>query len=174
LSWFDANNFCDWLSHKEKRKYRLPTEAEWSYAARAGADSRYQWGEDPQAGEGWGNFGDQALRRKAVGHRDHWFEFDDGYPTTAPVGSFRPNAWGFYDMLGNVCEWTLDQFTRYESKPLVDPVGKGRDRARVVRGGAWDLGPPNCRFASRGWSPPGHHFRFVGVRVLLEDPVKPQ
>lgn len=163
VSWFDAVNFCDWLSRMEGRRYRLPSDVEWAYACRAGGDTRFIWGHDPDEGMGWGNFGDSALKRRVANPHREWFNFDDGYAATAPVGSFRPNDWGLYDMLGNVCEWTESRVS------LPNTPAKQLPRTYAVRGGAWDLPPRNCRVSSRGWASPADRFRFVGFRLVRDE-----
>src|SRR5262249_10455549 len=118
VSWNDAQAFCDWLSQKEGKKYRLPTEAEWEYGCRANTRTRFHGGDedgtlwqvanamDRSLGAQWSY---NKLKNKEVQRRlSDWFEsvtWDDGYPFTAPVGRFRPNAFGLYDMHGNVWEW---------------------------------------------------------------------
>ncbi len=118
-----ANKYCEWLSAKTGHFYRLPTEAEWEYAARAGTTTAYFWGDDPaQAGEycWYGKNSDGKYQK---------------------VGKKKPNPWGLYDILGNVCEWTLDQYdpSYYAHSPAVDPWNKAtKPYPHVARGGSWD------------------------------------
>ena len=137
VSWNDAKAFCDWLSRKEGRSYRLPSEGEWEYACRAGTDTAYQWGDSPDGGGGWCNYADLTLR-----DRLSWSgvaNVRDGYVHTAPVAQFSANAFGLYDMHGNVWEWCNDWYDKnyYSSSPEVDPQGPSSGVYRVVRGGSW-------------------------------------
>lgn len=118
VTWNDAMAFCRWLSVVERRTYRLPTEAEWEYACRAGSTGRWCMGDDP---------------RKLV--RFAWFRDRDGY-TTHPVGCKEPNAFGLYDMHGNVWEWCFDVYEPYSAAPSVDPTSAPSGQRRVLRGGA--------------------------------------
>ncbi|NQT36760.1 MAG: formylglycine-generating enzyme family protein [Planctomycetes bacterium] len=139
---YAAKLYCKWLSAKTGRYYRLPTEAEWEYACRAGTTTAYSFGDDPK-----------ALDEYAV----YWDNCDDGYHR---VGSKRPNPWGLYDMHGNVSEWVLDQYIpgRYQqlAKTTADnPVAVPRTiYPRVVRGGSWDDDPETLRSAARTRSSP--------------------
>ncbi len=153
VSWNNAVDFCKWLSKKEGKEYRLPTEAEWEYSCRAGkAGSRYGFGDD-----------DAQLKDYA------WFEQNSG-GGTHPVGKKKPNAWGLYDMHGNAWEWCQDNYDRdyYKNSPVKDPPG-GAGGARVGRGGGWLHGPVLCRSAFRGYLGPDDHVG-AGFRVLLVPP----
>ncbi|WP_231604503.1 formylglycine-generating enzyme family protein [Crateriforma conspicua] len=133
-----ARTFCRWLSAKTGKYYRLPTEAEWEYAARAGSTTRYCFGDDAERLDQYGWFFDNA---------------DDGY---REIGRLKPNAWGLHDMHGNVAEWVLDQYdqTAYSrSAPVENPlVIPTRLYPRVVRGGGWDSDPADLRSAARSFS----------------------
>lgn len=148
VSWEEAQEFCVRLSEKEGATYRLPTEAEWEYACRAG-------GTDPPAA---------GAELVAVA----WYA-DDSEGTTHPVGSKGPNAWGLHDMLGNVAEWTLDAYGPY---PRVDeekdPTGPTAGSSRVVRGGSWRGFPPALRCAARVGTPGSYQLPHVGLRVVQE------
>jgi len=102
----DSLAFAQWLSRKESRHYRLPTEAEWEYACRAGTQTAYPWGNNPDDGGGFANAADQTFKRRFPTVTT--FPWDDGFVYTAPVGSFKPNSWGLYDMIGNALEWCSD------------------------------------------------------------------
>ncbi len=102
VSWDVATAFSEHFS------LRLPTEAEWEYAARAGVTTRYPWGNDITEGGGWGNGFDAPVKRTYPEMDWEAFPWDDGWEATAPVGTFRRNAWGFYDMFGNAWEWVFD------------------------------------------------------------------
>jgi formylglycine-generating enzyme len=135
VSWNDAVAFCAWLSRKEGHTYRLPTEAEWEYACRAGTQTRYCNGDDPEKLAEVGNVADAAIK-EALG--DTTISARDGYVFAAPVGQFRPNAWGLYDMHGNVAEWCTDWYVAdyYVSSPLADPSRRTNGTKHVSRGGS--------------------------------------
>lgn len=155
LTWADAVAFCDWLSELEGRRYRLPTEAEWEFACRAGSQASTSWGEAPRE------------------HAKHaWFRENSGGRTRA-VGELRSNAWGMYDMHGNVAEWCHDWMAAYGSADEVDPRGPADGGERVLRGGAWDASRLGQRSAWRGSARPSEHSERVGFRVVCEfDPAR--
>ena len=167
VTWHDATAFCDWLSAKEARKYRLPTEAEWEYACRAGKSTAYPWGDNPDDGKGWANCLDQtAASRFTLFPAFNW---SDGYVYTSPVAAFRPNDRGLYDMIGNALEWCGDWFAEYPSGPVENPTGPPEGRERVLLGGSFIYGPRHCRCAFRGRNSPDFENFYVGFRVLLEN-----
>jgi ribA/ribD-fused uncharacterized protein len=136
------------------KRYRLPTEAEWEYAARAGTTSEY-------------SFGDDAAKLGAYA----WF-YDNSDFASHPVGQKKPNPWGLYDMHGNVWEWVQDYAYYYESSPSIDPSGptQGPERFfsyRVTRGGGWASGAKLCQLAIRRFSRSGHHDFHVGFRLAF-------
>ena len=151
------------------RVYRLPTEAEWEYACRAGATTIYYTGDDLSSLAGHANIADAELKRAEPGRR-FTVDWNDGFATTAPVGSFKPNAFGLYDMLGNVAEWCEDyrDLDYYLVSPPVDPTGPKTGRLRVARGGSWSSGINRC--AHRGGFMPGFAGQNVGLRVVCEVP----
>ena len=152
VNWGDAQEFARRLSRKEKARYRLPTEAEWEYACRAGTTTEFYWGDDPD--------GDKI--------RDYaWYE-GNSENTTRPVGQKKPNAWGLYDMSGSVWEWCQDWYGRGypEDKHAVDPKGPASGSDRVVRGGSWYAPPEVCRSARRAGCSPSYRRRFVGFRLV--------
>jgi formylglycine-generating enzyme required for sulfatase activity len=163
----DAVAFCGWLSGKTGKVAKLPTEAQWEYACRAGTATAYPWGDDPDDGRGWCNAADQAARKQIDVKLS--FNWDDGYVFTAPVGKFRPNAFGIYDMLGNAWEWCSDWYDTdyYASGNSTDPQGPGLGTLRVVRGGSWGNGPQFCRSAFRDWAEPSRRSYRIGLRVTL-------
>jgi formylglycine-generating enzyme required for sulfatase activity len=168
VSWNDARAFADWLNATDKAKpagsrYRLPTEAEWEYACRAGTTTWYQWGDDPDKGKGWCNAADLTLKR--MGHDMTVFNWEDGFQETAPVGSFKANAFGLHDMHGNVWEWCQDWYGPYKQGDQTDPTGPETGEARVVRGGVGE--PWSCRSAVRGRAPSDGWGGSVGVRLVL-------
>ncbi len=138
VSWNDAVEFCKWLSRKDGKTYRLPTEAEWEYACRAGTTTRYYSGDDPETLAKVGNVADATAKAKFPGWT--WtIQASDGYVFTAPVGKFKPNAFGLYDMHGNAWQWCADWYGAeyYAKSPIDDPTGPDSGDDRVLRGGSW-------------------------------------
>lgn len=166
VSWNDAVAFCNWLSKKEGRHYRLPTEAEWEFACRARTAEAYPWGENPDAGKGWANCMDLSAQEWFAEWKG--FNWRDGFVFTAPVGTFRANAFGLYDMIGNAWEWCSDVYGPYPAGRVTDPTGPGWSEDRVMRGGSWDLGSRYCRSANRAWVPASHGYGRVGFRVAMD------
>ena len=152
VTWEKAVAFCEWLSRKEGRPYRLPTEAEWEYACRAGSTTAFFFGNDTQ-----------SLSEYA------WFDVN-GDSQTHPVGSKKPNAWGLYDMHGNVWEWCSDWYSDYPKKPVIDPTGPSKATDHVVRGGSFGNGPTSCRSATWGYRRPIDRFFHTGFRIALSVP----
>ena len=152
VSWDDASAYVQWLKQKTGKKYRLLSEAEWEYAARAGSTTARFWGEDGNISCSYANGADLNAKAFVQGTFSKIVaNCDDGYAHTAPVGSFKPNAFGLYDMLGNVSEWTQDCWNPdYAGAPL-----DGRSwtseacTARVFRGGGWANPPPSLRVGYR-------------------------
>ncbi|MFA4839694.1 MAG: SUMF1/EgtB/PvdO family nonheme iron enzyme, partial [Candidatus Neomarinimicrobiota bacterium] len=137
VSWNDVKAYCDWLSRKTEKTYRLPTEAEWEYAARSGGKNyKYSWGNFGPDGKHGGNVGDESAKR-ALGWWTIWEGYNDGFVFTAPVGSFDPNELNLYDMIGNVWEWCEDWYDAkyYQKSPQTDPQGPSSGKSRVLRGG---------------------------------------
>jgi formylglycine-generating enzyme required for sulfatase activity len=174
LSWEDADRFVKWLSKKEGRKYRLPTEAEWEYACRARTSTAYWWGDYPNdESRGLENVADWSFRRYFPLLQYGW-DFDDGYSHTSPVGTFRPNPFGLYDVAGNAVEWVADYYGDYYgnsrdiNQVFVDPTGPGEGVDRVVRGGAWGVPFNQCRCAFRFRTLPNNRFSGTGFRVVME------
>ncbi|MFY7864436.1 formylglycine-generating enzyme family protein [Roseateles sp.] len=178
ITWFDAIALAEWLSKTEGLRYRLPTEAEWEYAARAGTRSRFHSGDEPaslikvanvfdaDAAIHWPNWRSNAVKDpKGRG---------DGHAFTAPVGSFAPNAWGLYDMHGNAWEWVADWHaddyyaTSSAQGVAVDPQGPASGDVRVRRGGSWHTWPFYARSAYRNWNAPDTRYTLVGVRLVRE------
>jgi len=170
VSWADANAFCDWLSERESVRHRLPTEAEWEYACRAGSQTLLSTGDSLHSLEGHANCGDRSLLRVFSRARGvpPW---DDGFSFTAPVGSFRPNAFGLFDMHGNVGEWCSDWFDPqyYDVSSRVDPTGPVTSSYwRAVRGGSWYNTPSSCRSSGRHDGVPTAASTTNGFRVVME------
>ncbi len=173
VSWFEAVEFCKAASRKTGKTVRLPTEAEWEYACRAGTSTRFSFGDDEGELYKYGNYCERSnkdkLLRKDTAH-------DDGFDKTAPVGSFKPNPWGLYDMHGNVWEWCSDwyQATDYSAGApagqwanSVDPTGPALTTHRVLRGGCWRTEGGACHSAHRNSNPPGHHHGLIGFRAVV-------
>ncbi len=188
VSWNDVTAFCDWLSKKEGRTYRLPSEAEWEYACRAGTTSLYYNGNDPEkltevanvadatAHEHWPNANLVTItaseRKKNQNMRFPFLSTRDGYAYTAPVGSFRPNAFGIYDLHGNVWEWCSDYYSAgyYSQSPTEDPLGPDSGANRVLRGGGWYNAAVRVRASDRSRARPDRRFYMWGFRVVCELP----
>lgn len=165
VSYYDAVAFCDWLAAKEKLPYRLPTEAQWEYAARGNIPmAQFPWGDALPDGSK-ANYADRSTKFE---WRDRFA--DDGHETVAPVGSYEANGFGLYDMAGNVLEWVRDYYGEdyYRMSPEVDPEGPGHGENRVTKGGEWTFGPVNMRCAFRGWSRPDGAFYNTGFRVVID------
>lgn len=140
VSWDDANAFLNWLIKKEGRKYRLPTEAEWEYAARAGSQTRFSTGNAVESLSGFANIYDLTAARVYESASDpDAAQFDDRYSEAAPVGQFRPNPFGLYDMHGNVWEWCYDTYDPnfYQGSRLNDPFSNNGNGLRILRGGCY-------------------------------------
>ena len=169
VSWEDAKAFAKWLSEKSGGRYqfRLPTEAEWEYACRAGTSTARYWGDDPDDACGYANVHDQTSKRVNKFDWSH-HECDDGYAVTAPVGSFKPNAFGLYDMLGNIWEWCEDIYSgdAYSKHQRNNPIYVDGGSYRVIRGGSWSDGPGYVRSANRGGNSPGGRHDDLGFRLL--------
>jgi formylglycine-generating enzyme required for sulfatase activity len=157
VSWNDAQAFCEKLSQITGKTYRLPTEAEWEYACRAGTTTRYYFGDN-----------DNQLGNYA------WYS-ENSNNTTHPVGQKKPNAWGLYDMSGNVWEWCEDDWhDSYAGAPddgsaWLDNDNRSQSRKRL-RGGSWGNSPDLCRSALRDRNFPGIHYDRIGFRVACVSP----
>jgi formylglycine-generating enzyme required for sulfatase activity len=149
VSWEDAQELIRRLNAQEGgTRYRLPTEAEWEYACRAGSQLAYSFGDDPAQLDTYG-----------------WYSLNSG-GMTHPVGQRRPNAWGLYDMHGNVWEWMQDRYGNYAPDPVTDPQGPASGSDRVIRGGSWSRDAGLCRSAFRYFAEPGGRFVYLGFRLL--------
>lgn len=152
VSWYNATAYIGWLNERTAKHYRLPTEAEWEYAARGGEDdTAYPWGKT--LGEGNANCDDASCK--------------DAYPNTAPVGSFPATAFGLYDMHGNVSEWCEDWHGDYAASSVSDPKGAASGTYRVLRGGSWGIYALNVRSAFRYNGTPDYRSNHIGFRLVL-------
>jgi eukaryotic-like serine/threonine-protein kinase len=157
LSWNDCQEFIKKLNARGEGRFRLPTEAEWEYACRAGTTTPFYFGSTISTDQVNydGIQGVYGAGRKGVFRRQ-----------TTDVGSFEANAWGLYDMHGNVWEWCQDRYGVYSSGTVTDPMGATSDRRRVLRGGGWNSAPVGCRSANRGRHPPATRSDDYGLRVV--------
>ncbi|MCI5222269.1 MAG: formylglycine-generating enzyme family protein [Candidatus Electrothrix sp. AR4] len=168
VSWEDTQNFISWLNKKESdTSYRLPTEAEWEYAARAGTKTIYFWGDETDQAPkyAWFNMVDADLLK--------WFpegDFGKKENFSHPVGLKKANAWGLYDMAGNVWEWVNDWYSAeyYRDSPEVDPAGPKNGRVRCFRGGSWYGSVKNLRSAFRGLNAPDYRSDSLGFRLVRQ------
>jgi formylglycine-generating enzyme required for sulfatase activity len=173
VNWDDSQAYVQWLSRKTGKRYRLLTEAEWEYAARAGTTTPWYWGN----GEGdqclYANGADLSAKTQAI-IVPRFVSCDDKYPHTSPVGSFRPNKFGLYDMAGNVGEWVEDCYhDSYRDTPTdgtaVETCMPKFHNGRVMRGGAWNAIPDWLRSASRDIEVPSLRSDSFGFRVARTD-----
>jgi formylglycine-generating enzyme len=167
VSWNDAVALCKWLSRKEEGKtYRLPTEAEWEYACRAGTTTRYYSGDDPETLAKVGNVADATAKVKFPDWK-YTIKASDSYVFTSPVGSFQPNAFGLFDMHGNAWQWCADRYGEeyYAKSPADDPTGPASGDDRILRGGSWNYRPFNSRSADRLRIRPDIRDIITGFRV---------
>lgn len=157
LNWFEAQEYCAALSERERQAgrlpagyvYRLPSEAEWEYACRAGATNLFSFGDDPQDADA------------------HAWTLENSESKTHPIGLKRANPWGLHDMHGNVWEWCLDWFAPYPEMPATNPVGLATSKFKVFRGGGWNQEIQYARSANRFMMSPSNGIHFVGFRVAL-------
>jgi formylglycine-generating enzyme len=167
IRWTQAVAFCDWLSRQEGRTYRLPTEAEWEYACRAGTTTLFHTGDSLPAGfHKW--FGEGGFRQRYFpdGKLPEEYRVEQGKPTLR-VAQTPANAWGLFDMHGNVAEWCLDWYGPYEAADQTDPLGRSDGDFRVIRGGSHSVFTRLLRSANRsGWLPEASSGK-IGFRVVL-------
>jgi formylglycine-generating enzyme required for sulfatase activity len=164
VSWNDTQEFISWLNRQSSKQYRLPTEAEWEYAARSGGKKyKYSWGN----GQPSGNIADESSKRQ-FNWSPIWDGYDDGYIYTAPVGNYRPNELELYDMTGNVWERVSDWYGEkyYANSPKDNPKGPSSGTYRVLRGGGWSSEPRYVRAANRGGVDPVGRVGF-GFRIAV-------
>jgi len=157
VSWNDVQKFAAWLKQKEGKEYRLPTEAEWEYAARAGMDTPFAFGKCLSTDQAnyYGNYPPEGCTKGMYREK------------TVSVGSLKANAWGLYDMHGNVWEWCQDWYGGYPANSVTNPEGPGTGSDRVIRGGGWGSGAVYCRSAYRNRLSPGYREGYLGFRSVL-------
>lgn len=175
VSHADALAFCKWLeknSGTTRLRYTLPTEAQWEGACRAGAATRYSWGADEDTSGKHLNVGDRSLKKMHPEWPRAIMAMDDGHAFVAPVGSYRANAFGLHDMLGNVWEWCGTRYGPYGKEAVTDPGDLDPKRGFAVRGGGWSNVPNDARCASRNADPPNFCHSNLGFRVALILPAK--
>lgn len=166
VSWEDIQSFIQKVSVNDMRLYRLPTEEEWEYAARAGTETMYSGTSEADSVCLYGNVADGPSKAK-LGLMGSVFQCEDGYVGPAPVKSFHPNAWGLYDMTGNVLEWVQNWFWEYPEDEGDYVPGVSGD-FRTVRGGSWYHSPVIARAAARGKRAPGDRHFALGFRLAAD------
>jgi formylglycine-generating enzyme required for sulfatase activity/translation elongation factor P/translation initiation factor 5A len=165
VSWNDAKEMAKWMSKNSKYTFKLPTEAEWEYACRAGTQTSRFWGDDPDQACKYANVADKFAKKQFSGWTIH--NCTDGYVFTAPVGKFLDNPFQLSDMLGNVWEWCEDAYSSdaYKKHGSKSPVIRSGAN-RVIRGGSWFDDPGDLRSAVRDYSSPGNRGNRIGFRLL--------
>jgi formylglycine-generating enzyme required for sulfatase activity len=170
VSWGDATDYADWISQKTGQHYRLPSDSEWEYAARAGSSASRPWSDRPDAACGSANVADQTAARQFPGWNVE--PCSDGFVFTAPVGSFAPNAFGLYDMLGNAFEWVQDCWNPdYQQAPTDGSARLSGDCSeRGLRGGSWFTSPELVSVSARNRFGVDYRSSSIGFRVVREVP----
>jgi formylglycine-generating enzyme required for sulfatase activity len=163
VSWYDSQRFIKKLNALGEGTYRLPTEAEWEYAARAGTTTAYSWGDTADCKKA-------LFENSIIKGDDRCLSYvrSKGLKTnsTAPVKSFPPNPWGLYDMSGNVWEWCQDWYGPYPKAHVVDPKGPTDEVKKARRGGSWFKKGYNCRSANRYMAHPANRYYYLGFRLV--------
>jgi formylglycine-generating enzyme len=170
VTWNDAVAFCRWLTEKDGHRYRLPTEAQWEYAARAGVTTRYLHGNDPRDFRKLAKVADDRGRDHFPAVQNLVIPEGSRDPFTTPVGRFAPNAFGLYDIQGNAWEWCADWYGEdyYAHSPVDDPPGPTTGDRHVRRGGAWNSFPLWLRLSFRNYNTPVSRCVNLGFRVARE------
>jgi formylglycine-generating enzyme required for sulfatase activity len=173
VSWQEAQDYCKWLTEQTGRKFRLPTEAEWEWAARAGTDTPFFWGNEDDNFAPYANLADKALdklpnQRQTLNYYLRDMRYDDGKMALSITGKSRANAFGLKDMIGNAAEWTQSAYAPY---PYADDARNtpAKDAEVVARGGAWDLLPRFSRVSLRVHYPQWQRVANVGIRLVCEE-----
>lgn len=167
VSWNDATAYAAWMAERTGQPYRLPSEAEWEYAARAGTAETNFWGEDPALACNYANVNDLTAKNKTAKVAE---PCTDGYLFTSPVASFRPNPFGLHDAVGNVWVWLADCWQGdYGTTPRNgEPAIGGECTSRVLRGGSWTDTPGPFRLAARENRAQGERLSFAGFRLARD------
>jgi formylglycine-generating enzyme required for sulfatase activity len=158
--------FIKHLNRLGQGTYRLPTEAEWEYAARAGTSAAYSWGDTIDCDKAM--YGNNRLKNDECQFYIKSIRLQIDQP--APVKSYAPNPWGLYDMHGNVWEWCGDWFEEYAKTSVTDPAGPESGSMRIRRGGSWFKYGHFCRSANRSFGHPATRYRTTGFRLVREIP----
>jgi sulfatase modifying factor 1 len=166
VSWFDCMNFIERLNRLGQGKYRLPTEAEWEYAARAGTSTAYSWGDAIDCDKAM--YGNNSLKNDECQLYIKSKRLQMDHP--APVKSYPPNPWGLYDIYGNVWEWCSDWYGKYGQASATDPTGPESGSMRIRRGGSWFKYGYSCRSANRSFGHPATRYQTTGFRLVREIP----
>lgn len=184
VSWDQAMAFCQWLSAKTGRKVTLPTEAQWEWACRAGTATPMYYGGLDTDFSTWGNLADASLSRLAVSgvdpqpisHPDKFWDyvpkearFNDGVVHLADVGHYQPNPWGLHDMIGNVAEWTLDDYQPHPGPGRAGDATRDAEGIKAVRGGSWADRPKEARTSARWDYPRWQRVYNVGFRIAVSE-----
>lgn len=168
VSWDDAMLYCEELNQMTGLSFRLPTEAQWEYACRAGSANAFCFGDDQTKLCEYAWFANNTGNESLVASQVHdWIRLCANECRTHPVGEKKPNAWGLHDMHGNVWEWCSDVFGYYTNHGLTDPENLSPPSDRICRGGAWSTEAHQCRSAKRGWLNPQLRHCNYGLRLML-------
>jgi len=162
VSWYDCMKYIKKLNAKKEGIYRLPTEAEWEYACRAGTSTAYSWGDRMDCARAM--YSNNS--KKSNDCVAHVISMGLATDRPAPVKSYSPNAWGLYDMHGNVWEWCLNWHGDYPARAVTDPLGPDSGTVKIRRGGSWYGGGHVCRSANRNLGHPASRYRTTGFRLV--------
>jgi len=163
VSWKDCHKFIKKLNARGDGVYRLPTEAEWEYACRAGSKAAFAWGDEIDCDKAM--YGNKKKSGSCLFYLQS-LKIPAGGP--GPVKTFAPNHWGLYDMHGNVWEWCQDRYGDYNTERVKDPIGPQKGNNRVRRGGSWVSKYYDCRSANRAYSHPSNRINITGFRIVRE------
>ena len=166
VSWHDCKKYIRKLNQITGDRYMLPTEAQWEYAARAGSQTAFFWGDQMDCSRAM--YANNPMKVDTCVAVNRASGLDPGCP--APVKHYPPNAWGLYDMHGNVWEWCQDLFNRYDSVSVVDPCETDSGKDRVRRGGSWFGSGYACRSANRAYGHPMSRLQNTGFRLVMDLP----
>ena len=162
VSWHDCMKYIKKLNSKKEGVYRLPTEAEWEYACRAGTSTAYSWGNRMDCTRAM--YSNNS--KKSNECLEHVISMGLATDRPAPVKSYPPNAWGLYDMHGNVWEWCFNWHGDYPARAVTDPLGPDSGTLKIRRGGSWFGGGHVCRSANRNFGHPASRYRTTGFRLV--------